>query len=598
VIGTRWLLAAAVVLPALGLLGAAGLELLSASRHLTDARQVLLLASGEAQAGQLAQARQHLAAGRVELAAARRVLDANPEVKLLGFLPIARQNLRAIRSSVDLAFQLTDGGLQLLDTAKPLEGPTGKIQLSLQSGAVPLQTVAALRDQLSQLLITLPAAGEKPNTRFVLGPVASSQRRIYAEAAARRRQFVPLSRTLDLLSDVAGANGPRRYLIAVANSAEMRGTGGMILSYGTISAADGKITLDKFGNIDELRLTEPAAITPTPDYVKRFGEFAPTLFWRNANIGGDFASAAPVMEAMYLKATGNRVDGVVQVDPMGLASLLGITGPVNVADVGEVNANNVVALTLNQVYARFPDRSVRQEYTGQVAEATFKALLSGSFGDLRNLGTNVNRASRQGNVIFHSVRSAAQRAAVGLGIAGLAPDAPASAQLTVQNLTGHKVDYYLDSALRLRGTWVSRSLGRVRAEIQLNNTSPPNPSPASIFGPALPSFKAGEYQALVSLYLPAGTTVRGSTGLDAPGSLTVSAENGRTVVSFRSTLPAAQSRTYSLDVILPPQPPNTFSLQLVPNPRVRPTTYAVDLTTDRGRLVRAGTLLTPTVLRK
>ena len=60
----------------------------------------------------------------------------------------------------------------------------------------------------------------------------------------RHRQFNKVGPALDLLSDMSGANGPRRYMIAVANEAEMRGTGGMILSYGTLLAQNGKFTLD------------------------------------------------------------------------------------------------------------------------------------------------------------------------------------------------------------------------------------------------------------------------------------------------------------------------------------------------------------------
>ena len=131
------------------------------------------------------------------------------------------------------------------------------------------------------------------------------------------------------------------------------------LSSGVISSNQGKFNLDRFGPIDEIRLAKPAAVDPTPDYVARFPQLSPTLLWRNANVGVDFTKAGPVMAAMYKAATGDSIDGVIQIDSMGLAALLRGIGPVNTPDIGQVNGDNAVALTLNQAYTQFPDRPVR-----------------------------------------------------------------------------------------------------------------------------------------------------------------------------------------------------------------------------------------------
>ncbi|MBV8236395.1 MAG: DUF4012 domain-containing protein [Acidimicrobiia bacterium] len=594
----RWFLVAVIVIPVLVVAGLAAWEVLGAARQLKRAKSALLLAGSEVEAGQLGAARQHLSEGDAEIVAARRTLDVSPEVKLVGVVPVVHQNFAAVRRSVNLAFDLTDAGLQMLDTARPLEGPTGRIQLSMKSGAVPLDVMTALRDELRQLLLVLPGPDEVPKDPFVVGPIASTQKQLYAEAAKRRAQFVPIASTLDLLSDMAGAAGPRHYLIAAANAAEMRGTGGMILSYGSLRSANGKFTLGKFGQIDDLALTAPAPVPTPPDYVKNFSEYSPTLFWRNANLGADFATAGPVMEAMYQQATGQPVDGVIEVDSMALSGLLAITGPVTVPDVGLVTADNVVDITLNRAYAEFPDRAARKEYMGQVAEAAFNKLLTGSFSDLRALGTNVNNAVRQRNVQFHATTDAPERDAQQLGLAGSPPATPDSAQLTVQNLTGNKVDYYLDTGLRLTGERMPGKLGHLSAQITVTNTSPPNSDQRAIFGPFLPRFQAGEYQALVSLYVPAGASLRRTAGLDDPASMTVGGENGRTVVTFRSSVLAASSRVFTLDFDLPPPPPGAYAIELTPVSRVRPTSYAVDVETGRGRLRKSGPLLTTTILTK
>ena len=182
----------------------------------------------------------------------------------------------------------------------------------------------------------MPLAKDAPDSSLLVGPVRRLETAIYREAGLRHAQATSLSAGLELLSALSGGGGPRRFLIAIANAAEMRGTGGMVLAYGELTSVDGQFTLQHFGGIDELKLKQ-ATVTPagTPaDYLARFVDLGPTLNWRNATMGGDFTYIAPVMEAMYRDAVGVGADGVIQIDSMGLAAMLKGTGPVDVPGLG------------------------------------------------------------------------------------------------------------------------------------------------------------------------------------------------------------------------------------------------------------------------
>src|SRR6266702_613733 len=117
----------------------------------------------------------------------------------------------------------------------------------------------------------------------------------------------------------------------------MRGSGLMILNYGVLSWGDVKFMLKHFCQIDELKLSSAAPVDSAASYVQRFKQQTPTLLWRNANVGADFTHAGPVLDGMYTAATGQSVDGVIQMDSMGLAALLRGVGPVDVPDLGQVN---------------------------------------------------------------------------------------------------------------------------------------------------------------------------------------------------------------------------------------------------------------------
>jgi hypothetical protein len=590
-----WVGAAVVVLLAIGLFST--LQLLRAEHKLSRARSSLIAAEADVKAGALGRARERLTSAEAEISSATLILHDDPALTLAGVVPVVHQNLISLRRSVALVLQMADSGGQILDTVKPLEDSAGRVNVPLREGAVPLDIVAKLRDQVGDFSASLPGPDEAPSQSFLVGPVGKLQRQVFAEASRRRHEFSATAGALGLLSDMAGANGPRHYLIAVANAAEMRATGGMILSFGVLSSADGKFTLDRFGPINDIALPQPAQVNPVPDYVKRLSEFSPTLFWRNANLGADYLQVAPVMAAMYQTATGRSVDGVIQVDSMGLSALLRGIGPVTVPDLGQVNADNAVALTLNETYTRFPDRPIRQEYLGQVAEAAFHRLVEGNYPSLRQLGSALTDAVNRRNVIFWSSRPAGERPAVQLHADGSIPDTPDFADLTVQNLTGNKLDYYLDTGLRLTGRRQAGKLGHLTAEITVSNTAPRDGRPAYVFGPFRPEFQPGEYRGLVSLYLPEGASVSHSSGLDQPDTLTMSADGARTVVSFRTALQAGESRVVTLDLALTPRPAGRYELDLVPVPRVRPTAVTVDVDAGDHRVRYAGPLSTPITVR-
>ena len=275
---------------------------------------------------------------------------------------------------------------------------------------------------------------------LLLGPVRDARAEVYGEALGRRTQVSVLSRGLGLLGEMAGATGPRRYLIAVANTAEMRGGGGMVLSYGVLESRDGDFELPAFGRIDDLLLRAPLDPTAVPtlpvDYQRRWAGFDPLLRWRNATMAGDFTLTAPVLERMYEAATGDPVDGVIQIDPSGLAAILEGIGPVTVPELGEVTADNVVSLVLNEAYIRFPGIDERSDVLKEVAEAVFDKLVNGRYDSLRPLAEALVRSVGGRHIMMHTTSLAPEARLRYFGATGELPDplATDSVHLTVQNV--------------------------------------------------------------------------------------------------------------------------------------------------------------------
>lgn len=578
----------------------AAIRLVSIASDLRHARSDIDQASADIREGRLSDARAKLTNAEQLLVVANDRMYGRIEFDLIDWAPVIRQNLDALQSSVALALQLVHGGNQLLEITRPLENAQGRLEVSLRHGAVPLAEMQKARQQIQELTATLPSG--RPSSSLLVGPVADAQRRLYDEALTRRAQLDNVGRGLKLLASLAGADAPRRYLIAVANPAEMRGAGGMILSYGILESRAGTFSLGDFGGIDDLLLNAPvdaAALRLPADYLNRWSGREPTLLWRNTTLAPDFRFDAPVMEAMFTAKTGLPVDGVIQIDPAGLAALLRGTGPINVPGVGQVTADNVLDLTINRAYIDFPRRDQRQEVLGDVARAAFDALVNGEFDSLRPFGEALFNAAAARHLILYANDPATSAQASFFHADGALPDPQTQdyALMTVQNFSRNKLDYYVDTSIDLSGSRPTSENGELSAIITVANTAPSDVPSTYIMGPNFPGESSGLYRGTVSLYLPSGTRLIDASGSASPP--TLSSEAGRTVTTYDVQLRPGQTSTVSLQLELVPRPSAPYAIQLVPVPRVRPTVFSVDIDDGSERLALrpAAPLVVPETVR-
>jgi len=580
----------AVILVIVGALAA--IRLASIASDLRHARSLIQTAGVDIEQGQLGPARGALTEAEQILVKTNNDLYGQPELELVGWLPVVRENLDSLQNSVTVALQMVDGGNRLLQITQPLENAQGHLDVSLHQGAIPLQAVQQVQREAQDLTDALPPVNEKPSKSLLIGPVGDLQDRIYTEAARRRTQLDNVSRALTILADMSGGNGDRRYLIAVANTAEMRGAGGMILSYGVLTSSGGKFTLGDFGGIDDLAIptaVDPATLHLPADYLARWQGLEPTRLWRNTTLAPDFQLDAPVMAAMFTRKTGLPVNGVIQIDPAGLAAILAGTGPVDVPSVGLVSADNVVDETINRAYIDFPDRDQRQEVSADVAKAAFHALIDGDFGSLRPFGTALFKAAAARHLLFYTSVTdvAAQSHFFGADGALADPSLQDTAILTVQNVGKNKLDYYVDTSLSLTGTRAIGTPGSLTATITVTNSTPEGLTSEYITGVPVRGQPYALYKGIVSLYLPTGTTLVSSQGSDLPPLLTT--EAGRTLVGYDISVPAGASSTVTLQLNLVPRPAGKpYAFAFAPIGRVRPTTIDVDIDLGDGRRARLG----------
>ena len=134
----------------------------------------------------------------------------------------------------------------------------------------------------------------------------------------------------NIILDVLGYNGPRKFLFLFQNNQEMRATGGFIGSYGILDISNGRIKklfVDDIYNPDG-QLT--AKIIP-PEPIQKM-----SAVWtmHDANWFPDFPTSAEKIAWFYEKTGGPTVDGVIAMSPNVIEKMLFATGPIDMPEYG------------------------------------------------------------------------------------------------------------------------------------------------------------------------------------------------------------------------------------------------------------------------
>ena len=203
------------------------------------------------------------------------------------------------------------------------------------------------------------------------------------------------------------------------------------------------------------------------------------------------------------------VDGVLAVDPEGLAALLQLTGPIRVEGwPTQISSANVVDVTLRDAYAAFARSPERADFLGDVAKATVDAATDGDLGKPASIAKVLGGAAHAGHLVLAFSRPEEQALAAELDVAGgmARPESDAVA-VTTSNIGANKVDYYLqrtvdyqvelDPGTRARSAHVDATLA-----ITLENSAPDTGLPEAVIGPFSPNYVAGENRSLLSVYSP------------------------------------------------------------------------------------------------
>lgn len=465
-------------------------------------------------------------------------------------VPYVASNVRAARTLSSIGTDLANAGESVTAAVQPNS-------LNVVDGRLPLPEVRTITPTLERGARVLDDAVARlrsvrddpylvPQIRKAVDAVDRQLTKASVEAdhAALAARLAPA---------LFGGDGPRRYLLVVQNNAESRATGGFIGNFGVLTAEDGKLHIGRLQRTHDWNAAV-AASKPTlrapEDYLRRYAQYAPQYTLQNVNLSPDFPTVGKVLMALAPQAGVGPVDGVMAVDPAGLAALLELTGPVDVQGwPTPITAKDVVDVALKEEYQAFADTPERAGFLGDIAQAAVDKATSENLGRPPKIAKVLGKAAHEGHFAFAFARPEEERLARDLGVAGgLGPAESDSLAVTTSNAGANKIDVYLQRTIDADVHLVPADDGAsadvaTRVSVTLANQAPARGLPQIVIGPYKPGFVAGENRSLFSLYSPLAIDKTAVNG--APAAFNHERERALDVVSTFVAIPARSSKTVS-----------------------------------------------------
>lgn len=437
----RWprvaLVAGAVLVLAAGWLAVRGYQI---RQHLTAAQSAL----GSINTTDLRPLDQTAAHARADVAAARSAAG-DPLWRLAAAVPVAGRSFAVARDATAAASTLVDQALP--PGLKALQDLKSRPLLS--AGTVDVARLRALQPEVRAASAAADRAAAQaaatPGT-LLPGPVARLRRQLVDRTGQLAQTLTAARTAVDLAPAMLGADGPRRYFLAVQNNAETRGTGGLVGAYAVLRADGGKITRERVGTNQDFRNPTAPVVDLGREFSARYDSQGVRQYWLSSNLTPDWPSAAAIMAGLWQAQGGGKIDGVLGIDPVAMADVLTATGP---AQVGPrtIDAGNVVDFVMRDEYAEFnvmsDENAQRKAVLALLAGALYDKLAAGGTSSSALLQA-LSRAGGSGHLQLWSAVPAEQQRIAPLRVSGALPRDPgAYLQVVMNNAAGNKADYYV-----------------------------------------------------------------------------------------------------------------------------------------------------------
>ena len=405
------------------------------------------------------------------------------QVRLVGSIPGFDSAVANWRYSVAAATSISRATGELIGLYGDLSGANGG-QRIFTDGRVDIERIKGLPAEVSDTKSLIDAAAldlESIRTGTVATGVLEQIRdRALSELRPVQQAVNSLNNLAPVLPNALGADGVKRYLIAIGNQAEMRASGGAPLSLIMIEFEDGRISIPLKGQ------TSTQLFPPINAKVRWFGPALNPFFPQNprdnpfvvANTHPSFLYSGQEMARAWSGEWDNpsypQVDGVVALDLTAIAAVLEATGPVQSTVYGEVDSTQIGEILLIDAYADFGQEQaqIRQDANQQLLDELLTRVLSGS--DLVPAAQAIAGTAPGRHFQLWMRDQVLQQLAVDAGAAGVVSDPRVGdwSAMYTQNGNQSKVDVFQQRNVLVRVNLAADGSAQVNQQLTITNATP------------------------------------------------------------------------------------------------------------------------------
>ncbi len=432
-------------------------------------------------------------------------LTSDPIWSGFGLLPWLGPNFSAVSDVAEIADDVaSDALVPVLAAAEELD----LASLGLSGGVVDLTPFAQIEPPLAEASATLTSAETRAldiDAGATIPPLADAVREMRSAVTQAATVVGALHGASALLPSMLGGEGPRNYVLAMQNNAELRSSGGIIGAIALLHAENGRITLVQQASVPDF----PSLDTPLPlsESTVALFEDSPGRYMQNLTSIPDFTEAGPAIAARWQNRFGHPIDGVIAVDAVMTENLVAATGPLTFGPFSATK-DTVVGLLISEIYASVPDPAAQDEIFSQAAGALLSAALTEAAP--KDLVAALAESADERRIRIWSAHEDEEAILSASTLGGALPEDGPQTHVGVlfNDTTGGKMDFYADAA-------ITTSIGTCDGEPTTQVTVTwKNDAPADA-GTALPPYvtangfygvPAGSTRTLITVYGPEGAT--------------------------------------------------------------------------------------------